>query len=125
MRRLLLFCTGGVLYPLLEIAWRGWTHRAMGLAGGICLCLIDRTCDNARRPLWKQCALCAICITAVEFGFGVALNLIGHRKVWDYSHVPGNLLGQICLPFTILWFFLSIPAVGLCRLCRKLPFCHK
>lgn len=32
-------------------------------------------------------------------------------NVWDYNNMPLNLLGQICLPFTVLWFFLS--AVGI------------
>ena len=28
--------------------------------------------------------------------------------IWDYSSLPFNLLGQICLPFTVLWFFLAL-----------------
>lgn len=34
-------------------------------------------------------------------------------NVWDYSNMPFNLLGQICLPFTVIWFFLSAVAVVL------------
>ena len=30
-----------------------------------------------------------------------------HLNVWDYSHVPMNFMGQICVPFTLLWFPLS------------------
>lgn len=46
---------------------------------------------------------------------GVADNLILHWNVWDYTDMPLNLYGQICLPFTILWFFLCIPALWLCE----------
>lgn len=37
----------------------------------------------------------------------------GDWNVWDYSNMPFNLLGQICLPFTVIWFFLSAVAVVL------------
>ena len=33
--------------------------------------------------------------------------------VWDYSGMPLNYKGQICLPFSILWIFVSIAAVVL------------
>ena len=33
--------------------------------------------------------------------------------VWDYSGMLLNYKGQICLPFSILWIFVSIAAVVL------------
>ena len=30
-----------------------------------------------------------------------------------------NILGQICIPFSAIWFFLTIPATALCKLCGK------
>lgn len=123
----LLFCIGGIGYPVLELLWRGRTHSSMALAGGISLCLIDRTCDKKRKhPVsLKQCALCAALITMVEFFIGFFVNIIGRRKVWDYSNLPANLMGQICLPFSIGWFFLSIPLIGLCRFCRRVKYFRK
>jgi uncharacterized membrane protein len=50
-------------------------------------------------------------ITAVEFVSGLILNLWLNLGVWDYSHMPLNLFGQICLPYAGLWFALS--AVGI------------
>ena len=41
------------------------------------------------------------------------VNIILGWNVWDYSNLPGNLLGQICPQFTVLWFFLSAVAVYL------------
>ncbi len=124
-RSLLLFCAGGLAYPALELAWRGRTHPSMSLAGGLCLCLIDKACGGNRHGWFRQCAAGSCIITGVEFAFGICVNLIGKREVWDYSKVPGNLLGQVCLPFSIGWFFLSIPAIHLCNLCRRLPFLQK
>ena len=42
--------------------------------------------------------------------------------VWDYSNMPFNILGQICLPFTILWFFISILAIVLDDWIRYIMF---
>ena len=45
--------------------------------------------------------------TKVEFLFGLILNVWLGLHMWDYSNMPGNILGQICPQFTVLWFFLS------------------
>ena len=62
-------------------------------------------------PLVKQMAIGAIVITTLEFLCGYIVNLWLGWNVWDYSNMPLNLFGQICLPFTALWFFLSAVAV--------------
>jgi uncharacterized membrane protein len=49
----------------------------------------------------------AIIITGLEFLTGVLVNLWLGLSVWDYSYMPFNLLGQICLPYSILWLLLS------------------
>ena len=38
------------------------------------------------------------------------IHVMNTAEVWDYSMMPLNFNGQICLPFTFLWFALS--AVG-------------
>jgi uncharacterized membrane protein len=58
-------------------------------------------------------------ITAIEFVFGVMLNLVFGLNVWDYSYEPYNLLGQICLSFSVMWIFLSVPAIWLSRFIRS------
>ncbi|MFQ9801704.1 MAG: putative ABC transporter permease [Clostridia bacterium] len=25
-------------------------------------------------------------------------------QIWDYTGQPGNIMGQICLPYGVLWF---------------------
>lgn len=44
---------------------------------------------------------------------GLVLNICLGMAVWDYSTLPGNLWGQICLPFSALWALLAGFAVVL------------
>lgn len=102
------FLLGGSAYCTIEVLYRGRTHYSMFFAGGIILisCIyFDRTHKDT--PLWLKCLFGAILITVVEFLFGVVFNLLLHMQVWDYSNMPLNLLGQICLPFTLIWFLFS------------------
>ena len=58
---------------------------------------------------WYQMIIGDICVLILEFVFGCIFNLILEMNVWDYSDLPFNLLGQICLPFALLW----LPVVAL------------
>lgn len=116
-----LFCTGGTIYPLLEIASRGRTDFSMALAGGVCLCLIDRICCKkmkGRSPVLRCLAGSGI-ITTVEFCTGLIVNILLKMDVWDYSALPVNIMGQICLRFSVIWCFLTIPAMSVCTLFDK------
>lgn len=110
-----IFILGALGYPLLELLWRRRTHWSMSLAGGICmvLLLIVSRLPFSQPILW---ILGALSITAVEFTIGCIVNRWLHLGVWDYSALPFNLLGQISLPFTLLWFGLSIPGISLCQI---------
>lgn len=122
-----LFLTGGTIYPLLEITCRGKTDISMAAAGGVCLCLIDRICNHNMKsaPLTIKCAVGSGIITAVEFATGLLVNVALKLNVWDYSAMPMNIMGQICLPFSILWFLVTLPAIGICGLYEKSQFFAK
>ena len=47
----------------------------------------------------------------LELLSGLLLNVYLHLKVWDYSNLPLNVMGQICLPFWGLWCLLAIAAI--------------
>ena len=64
--------------------------------------------------------LCAVCITLLEFISGVILNIWLKLNIWDYSYEPLNVLGQICLPFMAIWFALSLPAMFLDKIIRRM-----
>lgn len=111
----LLFVIGGTLYCLIELAFRRRTHPSMFLVGGICFlsCGAINEVIPWEMLFYKQMLIGAVVITLHEFVAGVILNLWLHLNVWDYSNMPMNLLGQICLPFSIAWFFLSAIAIVL------------
>lgn len=117
----ILFMAGSWAYPAIEIIWRGKTHSSMALAGGICLCLINHICCDllSDKNIVSRCLAGAGVITGVELVMGIFLNCLLGFHIWDYSKVPFNILGQVCLPYSVLWVGLSLPAMALCELCRE------
>lgn len=113
IKLLVLVGIGGLIYSIIEILYRGYTHWTMVIVGGLAFYLIG--CINEYiewdMPLYRQMAIGMAIITLLEFAAGIIVNLILGWSVWDYSNVPLNILGQICLPFCIIWFFLSFPAI--------------
>jgi len=59
------------------------------------------------RHLWFKSLLGACGITMMEFITGCIVNIRLGWQVWDYSLLPFNLLGQISLLFSLIWFVLS------------------
>lgn len=45
----------------------------------------------------------AVITTVLEFVTGVVLEKLFHTRWWDYSDMPFNILGHVCLLFTVLW----------------------
>ncbi len=114
------FLLGGVLYGCLELLWRGYTHPSMTFAGGLCFLAIHLLNKRLGRwPFLLRCVLYSLLITAVELAVGLVVNRWLGLRVWDYSAVPGNVLGQICPAFTFLWFLVSIPASLLSQIVRR------
>lgn len=107
----ILFSVGGLIYMMIEIMFSGSTHWTMGVLGGICFILIGLIDSYFDLPLYKQMLIGSIIVTALEFIAGVILNLWLHLNIWDYSMLPYNILGQVCLPFSLLWFLLCLPAI--------------
>ena len=110
-----LFAIGGFIYYMIEIVWRGHSALPMVLVGGLCFLFCGSINEfmGWDMLIWKQMLACAAGITAIEFLSGYILNIILGLGIWDYSGVPFNILGQICLPFTAAWYILSLPAIVL------------
>lgn len=113
LKEFILFIIGGILYVGIEILFRGYSYISMFILGGLCFLLIG--CVNEKypweMPLISQMFISMCIVTALEFIFGVVLNLWLKLGIWNYSSLPYNLCGQICLLFSVGWFFLSIPAI--------------
>ena len=113
-----LFYFGGSAYMFLEFLWRGRSHGSMFLLGGVCFVVIGKLSRAMEKvPLALQLILFSGVITLLELFTGLAVN--GNYRVWDYRQVPYNFLGQICLPFSLLWIPVSLAARQLFRLADK------
>ena len=124
VKNLILFEIGGLIYSLIEIIYRGNTHWTMFIVGGLCFLLVGwiNKFFSWDLALWKQMLIGGAIITAVEFVSGCIINLWLGWNVWDYSHVPLNILGQVCLPFYFAWVGLSLIAIILDDIIRWLFF---
>lgn len=96
------FAVGGTGYVLLELLWRRRSHVSMFIAGGVCFLLLIWLSQQGL-TLWMAAIAAGIGITAVEFAVGCVVNLWLKLNVWDYSCRKYNVLGQICLLYTVLW----------------------
>ena len=118
---MLLWFWGGTVYFLLEVAYKtirgepqriSWTMLVLA----VLLTIPVERCGEQlpwHVPLWLQALASAVLVTVVELAAGLVLNLWLGLGVWDYSHLPGNFMGQICPQFFALWWglcFLFIPA---------------
>lgn len=113
----LVYIFGGLYYCFLEALFRGYTHWTMGVTGGACfLGLFIITIKGRKQPMLLLCLEGSLLITALEFTAGSIVNLLLGWHVWDYSALRFHLLGQISLVYSIVWFFLCIPGVWLCRI---------
>ncbi len=110
---LFLLVFGGFAYCGIEILFRGYSHISMFLLGGMCFWFMGNEDDifGHRLPMITKMFLSALLITISELITGLFINVQLHMGVWDYSAIPLNFMGQICLLFCIFWFLLSYPGI--------------
>lgn len=104
---------GGITYVLIELAWRGYSHISMFILGALCFVLLGGI--NEFLP-WElgfvwQMLIGAGIVTILELIVGIVVNVWLGLEVWDYSNLPFNFMGQICLPFSFAWTLLSGVAI--------------
>jgi len=105
---ILWFCLG-MIYLTIEGFWRGWTHIVMLPIGGFCGIAIGAI--NQRPGFYKtkivwQSLIGAVIVLTVELLSGLVVNVWWGWDIWDYTGQFGNVAGQICVQYGILWFFL-------------------
>ena len=112
-----LFYLGGMIYVGMELLWRQWSHGSMFLVGGLCFYLLGLLPEFLPEvPLLMQSVLGACIVTATELASGLIINGALKLGVWDYSGLPYNFLGQVCMSYFFLWIFVSFLALELHRL---------
>ena len=112
---LILGTIGGLIYVILELIWRGYSHWTMFLLGGTCFVLLGLINEilDWDTPLTLQMLIGCTVITVLEFITGCVVNLWLGWNVWDYSDLKFNILGQISLFSSIGWYFISLVGITL------------
>lgn len=117
---IILFLIGGGIYISIEVLYRCImnrpdTHWSMFVLGGLAFILIGAINEYVawETPFWIQDFAGTAIVLLLEFIFGCVLNLWLGIGVWDYSKLPLNVLGQICLPFALIWCVLVAIAIVL------------
>lgn len=115
IKPLTLLIIGGLVYYLLEIIFRGYSHWTMIALGGVCFVAIGQLNENLdwNLSILTQMLVGSLIITSLEFFTGIIVNIILQWNVWDYSDMPLNVYGQICIPFSLLWYVVSGVAIVL------------
>ena len=113
IKSIFLILIGGYLYSGLELLIRGRTHWTMILVGGIAFFIMGQINEifPFEMPIVLQMFIAGSLTTIVELLAGVILNVFLQLAVWDYSNLPYNLMGQICLYFYLLWILSALPAI--------------
>lgn len=120
LKPVILFSIGGGIYISIEIIYRFLmdrppTHWAMYVLGGLAFFIIGELNEHIawEIPFWIQDFIGTAVVLLFEFVFGCVLNLWLGLDIWDYSNLPFNILGQICLPFALIWAVLVAIAIVL------------
>lgn len=118
----LLWVWTGTLYFFIEVIWKTSHGRPEMISWTMLLLAIILAVPLERfgaelpweMPLMVQSAVCGVAITVVEFVAGLIINVWLGMGVWDYSAMPGNIMGQVCPQFLAMWMILA--AVGIVML---------
>jgi len=119
-----LFAIMGLIYLCIEVVFRAIFSPVAGAAflafmgysslwmipiGGLCgvlLGFLNRKSIFKKLPIAIQSVIGACGVLVVEFISGLILNMGFGLNLWSYASIPLNILGQVCLPFGILWFLI-------------------
>ena len=77
---------------------------------GLGACFILGIAEHFTNPLALFC-VGATLSTACEYITAAFYEDVLRVSFWDYSALPFNLHGRVCLPFSLVWGLLSIPLV--------------
>lgn len=110
LKYLLLFVFGYCIYLALEITYRGYSFRLMGIVGGFALISLSLISSllmpGVQLPL--QMAAGAVVITMLELLSGLFALRVLQIRMWDYTGCWLNLCdGLICPLYSVFWFLLS------------------
>lgn len=113
-KNIVLFVVGFMTYITIEVLFRGYSFSLMGACGGLAIVILDKINNKLswNTDILIQALIGSLLITFFELVIGeLALHTSLVPVMWDYSDVPLNFDGVICLPFSLAWAGLSLVAV--------------
>lgn len=99
---------------------RGFLNGPICPIYGIGVVCVVQILDAYTHNLGMLYVMSVILVTALEWITGFLLEKIFHRKWWDYSTMPLNLNGYVCVLFSLIW---GVACVVIVRWIH--PFIHK
>lgn len=115
LEMIIIFLLCGSLYCIMEILYKypnGQTHWTMFTLAGLSGVFFIDGLNNVftyEMDFLLQIFLCATFITIGEYFVGICFNQ--NFEIWNYTDMPFNYKGQVCLPFYLLWCVLSGVAI--------------
>ena len=120
-KTVIIFLIGFCIYPAIEIIWNTILTPmnckifvglfSMGVLGGVLLVILGNLNEikfiREKCPVFIQALLGGLIITLLEFLMGLIVNVWLGWNVWDYANMPFNIMGQVCLLYSVLWVVLS------------------
>lgn len=105
---LIMFFVGYFCYMGIEVMFRGYTYILMGITGGIAFVIIDKINNifSFEMDMLLQCIIGSAIVTFFELIIGRTFQILNLPPMWDYTNLPFNYKGVICLPFSLLWVLL-------------------
>ena len=110
-----LFVAFSALYVWIEIMFRNRSDRSMlALSGvlGVTLGLLNNIIPWSMTLAQQALIGGFLIVTPMEYFVGKFL-VNQDLSIWNYSNMPWNIDGQICLPFTFIWCVISVIVVVL------------
>lgn len=121
-RNLLIFTVFAFIGPGIEVFFTSLTRLSLfgtssplmmpvyGL-GGLLIGLLNEGKHLKSFSYWQQATIGVIIIYALEYMSGLIFNVALGLKIWDYSDLQLNVLGQITFLFAPLWFLAAYSGI--------------
>lgn len=110
IKNIILFLAGLCIYTTIEVWFRGFSFKLMGIVGGLIMVLEDKINDRISWdiPLIIQMFIGGIIVTVLELLSGEFALYILNVRMWDYSGQWMSMCDNLICPlFSIIWIILS------------------
>lgn len=113
---LFVFIIASVCGWVIELAYSSLTLHRLNIPGflfgpyiplyGMGAVIIIALCDD--KNILKRVGKIFVLTTALEYIISITLEMVVHRKWWDYSNNFLNINGRVCLLYSMYWVLLGL-----------------